>query len=189
MVVDPFEYVIILTSLILGLGITQILINVADMLSNLNRVTVSYAHTLLIIVVFNLHIQEWWVSYHTAKMIEEWTITLVLFVLAYPIALFTLARLIFPTGLRESETNLEKYYEDQWTWFFFIFLFVPIISFFQNITIGGYPVEEQIPQMALTTVILIFLIFRIRNKWAHVGFMALQCLIWIIWLASEDQTL
>ncbi len=189
MALEPFEYVVILTSLILGLGITQILTGAADISSNLENVKVGYAHSLLIIVVFNLHIQEWWESYHMANQIEEWTIPMVLFVLIYPISLFTLARMIFPTGLRESETDLDAYYYDQWPWFFVIFLLVPVISFFQNIIIGGYGIASQIPQFSLATVILIFLLFRIKNRWAHVGFLILQIILWIVWLALEERVL
>ncbi len=189
MALEPFEYVVILTSLILGLGITQILTGAADIFSNLKHVNIGYAHSLLIIVVFTLHIQEWWESYHTAHLIKEWSMGMVLFVLLYPVSLFTLARMIFPTGLREAETDLDAYYFDQWPWFFCIFLLVPVISFFQNILIGGYAIETQITQFALTAAILIFLIFRISNRWAHVIFLSLQIFIWILWLSLENRVL
>jgi len=189
MALEPFEYVVILTSLILGLGITQILMGAADIFSNLKNVNVGYAHSLLIIVVFNLHIQEWWESYHMANQVREWTMPMVLFTLVYPISLFTLARMIFPTGLRESETDLDKYYFDQWPWFFIVFLLVPVISFLQNVIIGGYGYETQILQYLLATVIIIFLVFKIRNHWAHIGFLVLQIIIWIFWLALEDRIL
>lgn len=189
MALEPFEYVVILTSLILGLGITQLLTSTADIFSNLKNVNVGYAHSLLIIVVFNLHIQEWWESYQTANMVEEWTMPMVLFVLIYPISLFTLARMIFPTGLRETETDLDAYYFDQWPWFFIVFLLVPVISIFQNIFIGGYGIETQLLQVLLAIVIIVFLIFRIQKKWAHIGFLVLQIIVWIFWLANENRVL
>lgn len=189
MSLEPFEYVVILSSLILGLGITQILTGAADIFSNLKNVNIGYAHSLLIIVVFNLHIQEWWESYQMANKVEEWTVPMVLFVLVYPISLFTLARMIFPTGLRESETDLDAYYYDQWPWFFVIFLLVPVISFLQNILIGGYGYETQILQYLLATVIIIFLAFRVSNKWAHISFLVLQIILWIFWLALEERIL
>ncbi|XOV93045.1 MAG: hypothetical protein ACFHWX_22960 [Bacteroidota bacterium] len=189
MSLEPFEYVVILTSLILGLGIAQILTSAADIFSNLKNVNVGYTHSLLIIVVFNLHIQEWWESYQMAYVVKEWTMPMVLFILIYPISLFTLARMIFPTGLRETETDLDAYYYDQWPWFFIVFLLVPAISFLQNVLIGGYGLETQVPHYLLTSVILVFLIFRIRNKWAHIGFLTVQIISWIIWLAQEDRVL
>ena len=48
---EPFEYVVVLTSLILGLGIAQILTSVADIFSNLKNVNIGYTHTLLVMVV------------------------------------------------------------------------------------------------------------------------------------------
>jgi hypothetical protein len=55
----PFEYVIVLIFIILGLGITQIGSGVADLIHNSDRVKVYWPHTLWIIFVFFLHLQEW----------------------------------------------------------------------------------------------------------------------------------
>ena len=113
-IMEPFEYVVVLTSLIIGLGITQIITGTADIISNIKNVTISYSHSLLVMVVFILLIQEWWYSYQYANQVVTWTLPLVLFLLVYPISLYTLARMIFPTGLRGHETDLEAYYYEQW---------------------------------------------------------------------------
>jgi len=186
---EPFEYVVVLTSLILGLGIAQILTSVADIFSNLKNVNIGYTHTLLVMVVFALHIQEWWYSYQYAHQVEVWTLPLVLFLLIYPISLFTLARMIFPTGLRGHETDLEAYYYDQWKWFYIIFLFTPIISLLQNMIISGYGIQTQVLQIALALVILSFLVFKIKNRIAHITFLCIQILIWIIAMFADNTQL
>lgn len=171
---EPFEYFVVLSSLILGLGITQILTNVADIISNLKNVKLSVAHSVFVFNLFLLHIQEWWYTYQYIDHITVWTLPLVLFLLTYPILLYLLARMLFPTGLRGHETDLEEYYYDQWKWLFSIFLSIVVISFLQNVLISGLPVSEQILQFILGGGLLLFIVLDVQNRRAHHIFLILQ---------------
>jgi phosphotransferase system glucose/maltose/N-acetylglucosamine-specific IIC component len=111
---DPFEYVVVLTSLILGLGIAQILTGIADVLTNLRNTKLYLPHILFVLVIFLLHIQEWWINFQYASEVPLWTLKIVLCVLSYPILLFVMARMAFPTGIRGNETDFKKHYHDQW---------------------------------------------------------------------------
>ncbi len=186
---EPFEYVVVLTSLILGLGIAQILTALADILSNARQVKLGVAHSLFIFVIFFNHIQEWWYSYQYASTVQVWTLPIVLFLMIYPVCLFLLARMLFPTGIRGHETDLRAYYYDQWPWLFTLYLTIPIVSFFQNIYISKLPVMEQAPQIALVLSYGAFLIFNIRKRVAHIVFMGLQTVGSIIFIIVDDSVL
>lgn len=186
---EPFEYVVVLTSLILGLGIAQILTSVADIVSNARNVKLGWAHGFMAFVVFVNHIQEWWFSYQYAHTVEVWTLQLVLFLLVYPTFLYLLARMLFPTGLRGHETDLKSYYYDQWPWFFSLYLTIPIVSFFQNTLISGLSVMSQVSQITLVLTYGAFLIFNVRNKLAHIIFMGIQAAAWMAYLVFEASTL
>ncbi|MBX2916563.1 MAG: hypothetical protein KF856_14935 [Cyclobacteriaceae bacterium] len=60
---SPFEYVSVLISIILGLGITQIVTGVADVIQNWRNVKLYLPHALWVMFVFFLHMQERWVLY------------------------------------------------------------------------------------------------------------------------------
>ena len=186
---EPFEYVVVLFSLILGLGIAQLLTGIADIVSNLKNTKTGLAHSVMIFNVFLLHIQEWWYSYQYANDVEVWTLPLVLFLLIYPILLFMLARMLFPTGLRGHETNLEEYYYDQWKWFFGIILSIIVVSFLQNIIVSGWAITSQIPQYLMALAYIIFLTLDIRNRKAHNIFVILQGLAWLIWAIVDPYEL
>lgn len=170
----PFEYYVVLSSLILGLGITQILTNVADIVSNLKNIRLGLAHSVFIFNAFLLHVQEWWYTYQYINDIKIWTLPLVLFLLLYPILLYLLARMLFPTGLRGHETNLEDYYLDQWKWLFAIFMAIVSISFLQNVIISKIPVAEQGLQIGLFAVLFLFILFDVKRKIAHNILLILQ---------------
>ncbi len=177
---DPFEYVVVLFSLILGLGIAQLLTGIADIISNLKNVKAGYAHSIMIFNVFILHIQEWWYSYQYIYEVDVWTLPLVMFLLVYPILLFLLARMLFPTGLRGHETNLDEYYYDQWKWFYSIILGIVVVSFLQNIIVSGWAIKSQILQYVMAFIIIIFLSLDVKNKKAHNVLLTLQAIIWIV---------
>src|SRR4051812_23976190 len=93
----PFEYVTVLISIILGLGITQIISGVADLIHNSERVKIYWPHLLWVILAFFLHVQEWWQIYEL-KSYTGWYLPVFIFIILYPINLFILARILFPVG-------------------------------------------------------------------------------------------
>src|SRR6266850_6250878 len=105
----PFEYVTVLISIILGMGITQIVTGVADLVHQWHRVRIYWPHLLWIILVFFLHIQEWWATYEL-RQFESLRMHTFFFVLLYPINLFVLARILFPLVQPESEFALKVFY-------------------------------------------------------------------------------
>ncbi len=186
---EPFEYVVVLTSLILGLGIAQILTSVADVLSHLKNVKLSVPHTLMTAVIFFLHIQEWWINYQNAHVVGSWTLGVVLSVLTYPILLFTLARMMFPTGIRGHETDLDAYFRDQWRWLYSIILATIVISIWQNLYIHQIPLAESWPQMLYAVVYLVFILWKEPSQKAHIVLQVLAVITMVVYIVVNDTTL
>jgi len=183
---EPFEYVVVITSLISGLGIAQILNGLADIVSGYRHLKISIAHVLMIVSTFINLFQEWFYNYQYSVLVEEWTMKVILGLLTYPILLFTLARMLIPTGLRSNEKDLEAYYNEQWPSFFVISIWIILISIFQDIHISGIPITEQIPKLVLITAYSTFLIFKIRNRWAHIVFQGLFLIGMITFILYTD---
>jgi hypothetical protein len=143
----------------------------------------------MVFIIFITIIQEWWIGYDLAHDVANWSLLAVLFQLVYPILLFTLARMLFPTGLRGHEKDLHAYYFDQWPWFFRIYLFIPLISIIHNVYFFGHEFTEQVTQIVLVVLLAVFLIFKIRNFWAHFALLWLISLAWIAYLITDSSTL
>lgn len=186
---EPFEYVVVLTSLILGLGIAQILTSVADIVSNLKNVKLFLPHTLLTLAVFLLHIQEWWINYQYSAVVEEWTLNIILSILIYPILLFLLARMLFPTGIRGHETDLNHYFFDQWRWFYGLACGTFLVSAWQNTFIQKLEIMESWPQFLGGSIYLAVILLNPRNSLIHSLLQIASIIGLIIFLMSDDTAL
>lgn len=186
---EPFEYFVVLSSLILGLGIAQLLTGAADILSNLKNVKIGFAHTVMVFNVFLMHVQEWWYTYQYIHEVKTWTLPLVMFLLIYPILLFVLARMLFPTGLRGHETDLHEYFYDQWQWLYTVLIAIPVVSLFQNVIVSDKDVTLQIPQFSMMLVYSGFVFFNIRNERVHNVFQVVQAVVWILFTLFDPYEL
>ena len=186
---DPFEYVVVLTSLILGLGIAQILSGIADILSNIRNVELCLPHSVFVLVVFILHIQEWWINYEYASEVQTWTLITVLSILNYPILIFIMARMLFPTGIRSHEANLREYYYDQWPYLFVIATITTFSSILQNVLFSGISLMNQLPHLAFMATFGLFLIFKVNNHKLHTIFQLLCLTAWILYILLDTSSL
>jgi hypothetical protein len=104
--VQLFEFLMVLVSIIIGLGIAEILTGVADLLRGRGRTSYFWVHSLLCVAVFLALAQAWWESWGL-RTAPEWTFLGLLLMLASPVFLFLIAHLLFP---KEPVADLETYY-------------------------------------------------------------------------------
>ncbi len=129
---SPFEFVTVLISIILGLGITQIMSGIADLIHQWGKVKLYWPHLLWVALVFILHIQEWWLLYQL-KGILVWKLPMFLFQVLYPINLFILARILFPMSGEENGTDMKMYYLANYRKFFVMVMILSVLSALENI--------------------------------------------------------
>ena len=162
----PFEYVTVLISIILGLGITQIVTGVADMIHQWERIKLYWPHLLWVIFVFFLHVEEWWVIYDL-RQIEVWEMPMFLFVILYPINLFILARILFPFGSRNSQTDFKEFYFNNFRKFFIWVILLSLLSFLENLFVHHYSIWEQPIQIFLMIGISFLTYKNYKAEWVH----------------------
>jgi hypothetical protein len=108
-----FEFLLVLVSIIIGLGIAELLSGTARLLRARRSVAFYWLHWLLIGGVGFAMLQIWWEAWSLRDLPEVSFLQLCL-LLASPIALFLMAHLLFPAeddmdSLRE-ERGLRDYY-------------------------------------------------------------------------------
>jgi hypothetical protein len=161
----PFEYVIVLISIILGLGITTILTGVAELIKHRSSVSLYPPYLIWISLVFVMHIHEWWESY-TLKSIDEWKLPMFLFVILYPIGLYILAHLLFPSEVRNGLSTRDFYLKIYPRIFVSVIVLIAL-SIIHNLFISGYALQDQILQLTLLAIMVYLVIARIRNSFVH----------------------
>lgn len=141
--ISAFEYITVFISIILGLGVTQILTGIADLVHQSDRVKMYWPHAVWVLLVLILHVQEWYIIFDL-RTYTQWRLPVFLFVLLYPIVLFIIARLLFPFGLSEGTIDLKKFYYENYRRIFFFGALLGLLSILDNILIRNSPPEEYI---------------------------------------------
>lgn len=179
---SPFEYVTVLISIILGMGITQIVTGVADLVHQWNRVRIYWPHLLWIIFVFFFQIQEWWATFELRKF-DTLRLPTFLFVLLYPINLFVLARILFPLALPEGTIDLRTVYMENYRRFFLWASFLPVLSVLNNVFVTGHPLQSQVGQLGMIVVFITLTLVKKVPEWIHQVFATILVLITLIAIA------
>ena len=122
-----FEYLSVLISIILALGMTRVLAGVGEMLQARSRRRVYWAHAIWIINVFLFLVVAWWIFYRWRNQ-QPWTFFLFIFVLISPTLLYLASLLLFPReGDVDSAVDYKTHYYANHRAFFILFaLFAPV---------------------------------------------------------------
>ncbi len=115
--IPPFEYAMVLVSIVLGLGIAQMLAGVGDLLQHASRLRVYGPYLAWLPLVFFLQIQAWWLFYGLRER-AVWHLPVFLFAMLYPIGLYILTRMMFPAMGGDGPVVLREFYFARYrTWF------------------------------------------------------------------------
>jgi hypothetical protein len=182
-----FEYVIVLISIILGLGITTILTGVAELIKQ-TRLSGLYApYIIWIALVFVIYIQEWWVTYEL-KSVQAWTLHKFLIILIYPISLYILAHLLFPTGVSREFTSKE-FYLNNYPRLFIGVIILDIQSIIHNLAFSGLALQTQIPHLVVIIILSYMITTKTKSSRVHTAVALVLLLILLVSLAIERRVI
>ncbi|MFO8174935.1 MAG: hypothetical protein ACQET1_07010 [Gemmatimonadota bacterium] len=102
-----FEFLMILVSVVIGLGLTETLSGLGRLLRSRETVRFHWLHALFQFGVFFALLQQWWESWEWVGL-EEISFLAVLALLAQPVVLYLIAYLLYPASA--ENTDLEAYY-------------------------------------------------------------------------------
>lgn len=185
---SPFEYVIVLVSIIIGLGITLVLTGIAQLIREDRSITLFWPYLIWIGLVFVMHIHEWWITYQL-KSTVAWRLPTFLFIILYPILLFILANLLFPDSWEKTNRDMKQFYFSLYPRFFGCVVVLVVLSILQNIFISGLPIATQFVHVIILVVISAMLIFRPKAVVIHTAVAVLLLAILVISLIIERNSL
>lgn len=132
---DEFNYLAVLISIILGLGIAQLLSGFGrwiEQRASFRAYGPAMAWTAILLVT---HIQGWWAMFGMRHH-ADWTFIQFCVVLLQPITLFLLATLVLP-GANAPELDLRSNYFAQRRWFFGLLVALLIVSVLKDVALTG----------------------------------------------------
>lgn len=133
---DAFSYLAVLLSIILGLGLTQLLTAVGRLIRHRDRVRMQWLPLLWAAILLLIYVQVWW-SMYGLRQRRDWTFLGFGIVLAQTATLYLMAAVVLPEQVEETETDLQAYFDRQHRWFFGFFLATLVISVIKDVVLGG----------------------------------------------------
>ena len=91
-----FEYLMVMTSVVLALALAQLLRGATDIFTNPNRY---WVHSIWVLTLILAIIQLWW-GFWDFNRFSNWTFVSFLYVLSIPIVVFVAAYLLIPANRR-----------------------------------------------------------------------------------------
>ena len=168
---DAFEYISVLTSIIIGLGMAQLLLGVSRLIQHPENPRPYWVHLSWVLTMFVYSVFWWWWEFNLS-VIEVWTFGAYLLVIFYAFLIFLMCALLSPVNLSGYD-GFEEYYYAKRAWIFGTFLvmqFVDIgvalikgMDYFLGLGIYFYVAEALI-------VILSAMAIATRNKRFHAAF-------------------
>jgi hypothetical protein len=174
-----FEYLGVLLSVVMGLGMTHVLIGISKMIHHRDTVRVYWVHLWWAVNVLVYVIAIWWGMFWWSSL-NEWSFFNFLFVILYAIALFLLASLLFPWDLPEDFDPESHFYAHR-RWFFGILFIAWCIDVPETVF------KAQVGLRALPTAYLgwatVILVLAATAAWTDSKrFHAFYAVFWLVWV-------
>ncbi len=133
---DSFGYLSVLLSIILGLGLTQLLTATGRMIRHRERVRVHWLPLLWAGILLVIYGQVWW-SMYGLRLRHDWTFFAFSVVIAQTATLYLMAAVALPEQVDEAGIDLGGYYDRQHAWFFGFFLATLGVSVLKDVVLSG----------------------------------------------------
>ena len=159
-----FEFLMVLVSIIIGLGVAEILTGVARSLRSGGSVRRYWVHSVLVLALFIAQLQQWWESWGLRE-VPEWSFLALLMMLVGPVCLFLMAHLLFPERLEGS--NLQEYYYGEMRPFWWLGAFAVVAATSFRPLVFGHTIFTADNATSLLIFVSFVLLFCLKRKIVH----------------------
>lgn len=138
---EQFQHVMVLTSIIIGLGITHLLVGVGSAIERMSAhgepLRLGWAHGGWLGYLFVWMVTFWWWQFRLLQLVPEWTLGRYFFIILYAVLLFLLAVILVP---REWTTlsSFDDFFLDKRRWFYSILLVTNFVDLLDSYLKGGW---------------------------------------------------
>lgn len=133
---EPFEYLSVLVSIIVGLGLSHLLATAARLIQCRTKIRLFGLTFVWMAVLFVLQVQIWWAAFEWQAS-GAWDFFSFLLFLSLPIGAYLLSVLLVPDLEDPEEVDLRASYFSNRRWFFAILALLPFVSLLHEQVQGG----------------------------------------------------
>jgi len=137
---DRFQHVMVLTSIIIGLGITNLLLGLSGAIErfteNTRPLRLSWATVFWSAYLFLLMVLFWWWEFRLLEILKQWSLWNYFLVICYAVVLFLQVALLIPRDWDKVD-DLNEYFLAKRRWFYSVFALSLIIDLIDSYMKGG----------------------------------------------------
>lgn len=170
---DSFEYLTVFVSIILGLGMTYLILGIGKLLSQKRNISFYWIHHLQIVSTFLIILNTWWITYSWVG-IETLNFFHYLFLMCTPLIVVLASSLLFPIQMKEGRSLKEHYFSIYQPYYILVSLIWPL-DIVDTFLKGTHRFAELGTAYLLISILSFAVIFTaafIRRPWYH-GFIQL----------------
>jgi hypothetical protein len=134
--VDAFGYLSVVLSIIVGLGITQILASTGRLIRWRAHVVTYWPPLVWGAVLLVIYVQVWWSMFGLRRHVG-WTFPAFLVVLLQTVTLYMMAALVLPESVDERGVDLRDHYRRHAGWFFGFLAATVVVSVIKELVVEG----------------------------------------------------
>jgi hypothetical protein len=158
---DRFSFVMVLLSIIVGLGVTEILTNIARQIQERRTSKFYWLHAVLVALVFVALLQQWWESWDQ-RAVESWTFPILLLMLGGPIGIYIISHLLYPASLKGADYRAH-YYESPRITYIIAAIAVIFAGTYRPISFGHNLIDPDNIATAIVLMVFLILVFTKRK--------------------------
>lgn len=144
-----FEYIMVMISIIQGLGLTLALRGISRLIRSPRRES---AVLLWAVFLVFLYLQNWWAFWDMAA-VENWDFLKFLFISLYVCIMYAMTELMLPMA-SSPETDWPAHFQSVRKWFYSMVMTLVFLGVTLNVYISGVPLVHPYRVMQFTILVL-----------------------------------
>jgi hypothetical protein len=164
--VDPFGYVSVIFSVVIGLGLSHLLTGIVDLVKARRRVRFYWVHLVWVALVFVGHVFLWWTMWNL-RQLKSWDFFSFLLLLLGPVLLFASAAFLVPKVEPGAEVDLrQSFYENRGGFFGVNAAFAALLTV-ENWLLTGRPSPAPVTATFAVWIVLLCVSAFVRSERYH----------------------
>jgi len=149
--VGPFDYVMMLAAIVIGLALTHLMQGVGRIVEDPRGAKIWWVHLLWVAHTGLLSVFWWWFEFGLRRT-PVWTFQLYAFVLGYAFLIYLVCTILFPSDFGEHR-DFREYFLSRRSWFFGLLIALLVVDVIDTLAKGvahftslglEYPISQAI---------------------------------------------